>query len=172
VAEDHVDSVLEAWRQEAPGLDTSPIAVSERLRRLSTLLERQMEPVLTETALTAGEVDVLATLRRSGSPFRLTPTSLTTTLMLTSGGMTKRLSTLEHAGLIRRVSNPNDRRSRAVELTDEGRRLVERVLESRFKNEKRLLTTLRKRQRRDLATALRDLCVALGDERPPPKIHR
>jgi len=172
VTNDRVDSILEDWRREAPDLDAWPIAVSERISRLSTLLERQLEPVLARYDLSSGEFDVLATLRRSGAPFQLTPTILTTTLMVTSGGMTKRLSALERAELVRRVSNSEDRRSRAVELTDAGRELVERILESRLKNEKRMFGALRKRQRRDLAAALRDLCVALGDDQPSRKLTR
>jgi DNA-binding MarR family transcriptional regulator len=138
--------------------------VSERIARLSLLLERRLEPFLAPYDLSAGEFDVLATLRQQGPPYRLTPTRLTAALMVTSGGMTKRLALLEQAGLITRVPDPADRRSRAVELTEEGRRLVEAVLAARLKHEKRLLGTLRKRQRRDLAEALHDLCIALGDD--------
>jgi DNA-binding MarR family transcriptional regulator len=136
----------------------------ERISRLSTLLERQLEPVLGPHSLSMGEFDVLAVLRQQGPPFRLTPTQLTVALMMTSGGMTKRLASLDRSALIRRVPDPIDRRSKIVELTDEGRQLVERVLALRLKHEKRLLAALRKKQRRDLATTLRDLCVALGDE--------
>jgi len=161
---DHVETALERWRKESPELDASPLAVVERIARLSTLLERRLEEVLAPHSLTGGEFDVLAALRREGAPFRMTPTRLTATVLMTSGGMTKRLAALEAAGLVRRVHDPADRRSRAVELTEAGRDLVERVLASRLKHEKRLLAGLRKRQRRDLAEALRDLCVALGDE--------
>ncbi len=38
-----------------------------------------------------GEFDVLATLRRSGKPCRLTPSELIGSMMLTSGAMTNRL---------------------------------------------------------------------------------
>ena len=115
-------------------------------------------------SLSLGEFELLATLRRDGPPFRRTPTSLTADLMMTSGGMTKRLGALERGGLIRRVPDPADGRSKLVELTDEGRQVVEQVLAIRLKHEKRVLAALRKKQRRDLASALRDLCVALGDE--------
>jgi DNA-binding MarR family transcriptional regulator len=161
---DHVEAALERWRTEAPQLDASPLAVVERIARLSTLLEGQLEPVLAPHSLTAGELDVLAALRREGVPFRMTPTRLTASVLMTSGGMTKRLAKLEAAGLVTRVPDPTDRRSRLVELTEAGRDLVEQVLASRLRHEKRLLSGLRKRQRRDLAEALRDLCVALGDE--------
>src|SRR5579872_3632578 len=109
MTEDHVDVALARWRKETPALDASPFAVSERISRLSTLLVRQLEPFLAPHDLSSGEFDVLAALRRQGAPYRMTPTRLTATLMVTSGGMTKRLSTLAHAGLVRRVTDPSDR---------------------------------------------------------------
>ena len=171
---DHVDAALARWRRETPTLDASPFAVSERISRLSTLLERQLEPFLALHDLSAGEFDVLAALRRQGPPYRVTPTRLTATLMVTSGGMTKRLSMLEQAGLITRVPDPADRRYRVVELTEAGRQLVEGALAARLKHEKQLLGRLRKRQRRDLAEALHDLCIALGDDAgtEPRRKHR
>jgi len=169
VAEDHVDAALAGWRREVPELDASSIAISERISRVSTLLERQLGPVLSRHAISAGELDVLAALRRCGTPYRLTPTALSAGLLVTSGGMTKRLTALEVAGLIRRVPDPSDRRSRAVELTARGRQLVESALEARLKTEKRILAGLRKRQRRDLAAVLRELCIELGDEPLSPK---
>jgi DNA-binding MarR family transcriptional regulator len=48
--------------------------------------------------------------------------------MVTSGGMTKRLTALEGRGLIRREPDPNDGRSTSVTLTREGKRLVEAPL--------------------------------------------
>jgi hypothetical protein len=43
---------------------------------------------------------VLATLRRSGAPYRMTPTTLYRELVLSSGAMTNRLDALERAGLV------------------------------------------------------------------------
>jgi DNA-binding MarR family transcriptional regulator len=169
VSNDRVDLNLGDLSRAAPELDAWPIAVSEQVSRLSALLEQQLGPVLAKYDLSAGEIDVLAALRRSGSPFRLTPTHLTAALMVTSGGMTKRLSALERAGLIRRVPSSEDRRSSAVELMDAGRELIERILDSRLKSEKRMFAGLRKKQRRDLAITLRDLCAALGDDQLPMK---
>ena len=72
-----------------------------------------------------GTYDVLATLRRSGEPFQLTPGALGGSLMLSTGGMTGRLDRLEQAGLVTRCPGPGDRRSRLVTLTDRGRQLID-----------------------------------------------
>jgi DNA-binding MarR family transcriptional regulator len=78
--------------------------------------------------LNGGEFDVLASLRRSGPPYRLSPTALSSALIVTSGGMTKRLRLLESRGPVRRDPDPGDRRSTLVTLTPEGMRLVDEVV--------------------------------------------
>ena len=134
-----------------------------RISRLAQLLDAEIEPVFAQHGLNGGEFDVLAALRRSGSPFRLTPTQLSDALMVTSGGMTKRLAALEARGLVERAAGKADRRSKWVVLTREGRRLVERALEDHVANEARLLAPLPRARRAELASLLEQLALALGD---------
>jgi DNA-binding MarR family transcriptional regulator len=127
------------------------------------------EPVFSEYGLSGGEYDVLAALRRAGSPFRLTPSTLSQSLIVTSGGMTKRLKALEEAGLVRRVPSPTDRRSNRVQLTSRGRKLVESIVSAHVANEERLLMGLDERQRHDRAALLRRYLIALGDVTRQPR---
>jgi DNA-binding MarR family transcriptional regulator len=161
---DHVHHVLEQWRREAPDLDRSPMGVVGRISRLAQLLQAELEPVFEAYDVNGGEFDVLASLRRAGKPYRLTPTELSKALMVTSGGMTKRLTALEDRGLIRREPDPNDRRSTSVTLTREGKRLVEAILPEHVANEERLLGELSNKERAELAGLLEALAVSLGDE--------
>jgi DNA-binding MarR family transcriptional regulator len=160
---DHVEHVLEQWRREAPELDRAPMAVVGRISRLAQLLQAELEPVFAAHGVNGGEFDVLAALRRSGRPYRLSPTALSKALMVTSGGMTKRLSALEGRGLIRREPDPNDGRSTSVSLTREGKRLVETILPEHVANEQRLLGELGSKERAELAALLAALAVSLGD---------
>ncbi len=160
---DHVDRILEEWRRELPGLDPSPMGVVGRISRVAQLLQEQLEPVFAAHGLNGGEFDVLASLRRSGPPFRLAPAALTKALLVTSGGLTKRLKSLEAARLVSRAPHTADRRSSLVQLTPKGRRLVEEVVEAHLANEQRLLAPLDARSRRDLAELLRRMLVSLGD---------
>src|ERR1700755_1326346 len=122
---DGVDVILEQWRRERPELDPSPIGVIGRISRLARELEQRLEPVYREHGLEPGWHDVLATLRRTGPPYRMRPTDLTATMMLTSSGTTKRLDKLGAAGLIAREPDPNDRRGTLIALTDEGHRVID-----------------------------------------------
>jgi DNA-binding MarR family transcriptional regulator len=163
MASDHIDAVLAQQRRELPGLDHSPVEVVGRITRLAQLLDREIEPVFAEHGLTGGEFAVLAALRRAGAPYELTPAGLAKSLMVTSGGMTKRLTALEQRGLITRKPAAADRRSLPVTLTAAGKNLVEAVMPDHLANEQRLLAGLDSTTRHDLARLLRLTALALGD---------
>jgi DNA-binding MarR family transcriptional regulator len=158
---DGVDLILEQWRQERPDLDPSPIGVVGRVSRLARELEQRLEPVYKAHGLEPGWHDVLATLRRTGPPYRLRPTDLTESLMLTSSGTTKRLDRLEKAGLIQREPDPDDRRGTLITLTPAGHDLINSVTEAHLANERRLLSVLDETEQRDLADLLRKLRLGL-----------
>jgi DNA-binding MarR family transcriptional regulator len=160
---DHIQAVIEQWAAETPALDRSAFAVIGRISRLANLLAPELDQVFADYDLTGGEFDVLAALRRAGPPYRLTPTSLRKAVLLSSGGMTKRLAGLENRGLVRREAEAGDRRLRAVTLTPDGRRLVDAVLPDHTANEERLLRDLNSSERRELARLLEKLAVTLHD---------
>ena len=158
---DGVDLILEQWQRERPDLDASPIGVIGRISRLARELEARLEPVYAEQGLEPGWYDVLATLRRSGPPYRLRPTEFSSALMLTSSGTTKRLDRLEQAGLVARTPDPDDRRGTLITLTAAGRELVDAASEAHLANEHRLLGALSDAERERLAGLLRKLLVGL-----------
>ena len=82
-------------------------------------------------------------------------------MMLSSGGMTKRLDRLAEAGLIERVADPNDRRGTLVKLTRRGKTTIDRLLPIHLSNEEQLLTPLSPKQRRTLDDLLRALLANL-----------
>ncbi len=84
--------------RSTPDLDTSGFEIVDRIQVLAEHLRRRFEQVLLPFDLSLWGFDVLATLRRQGGPFRLTPTDLSRATMLTSGAMTNRLDRLEAAG--------------------------------------------------------------------------
>src|SRR3954452_24410224 len=158
---DGVDEILEQWRRERPDLDPSPIGVIGRVSRLARELEQRLEPVYRAHGLEAGWHDVLATLRRHGPPFRMRPTDLTSQLMLTSSGTTKRLDRLEHAGLVTREPDPADRRGTLIALTERGREVIDAVTDDHMAKEARLLAALSARERDELTGLLRKLRLGL-----------
>ena len=75
--------------------------------------------------------------------------------------MTNRLDKLESRGLVRRLPNPHDRRGLAVELTAEGKRLVDRVVPEHVANEREMLSVLSEREREQLSRLMRKLLAGL-----------
>lgn len=139
------------------------MAVIGRLKRLLHLIEKDLSRTFGEHTLDSASFDVLATLRRSGPPFRLTPTELMRASMVTSGAITQRLDRLEERGLVTRTPSDSDGRGVHVALTDAGRALIDQALPDHVRTEERLLAALTSTQRDDLAAALRSLLEALGD---------
>jgi DNA-binding MarR family transcriptional regulator len=105
--------------------------------------------------------DVLATLRRSGPPYRMTPTHLYRELVLTSGAMTHRMDALERAGLIERRPDPNDRRSMMAALTRRGRQLIDRALVDHLAAEAEIEADLTRSERAELALLLKKLLLGM-----------
>ncbi|HLD64943.1 MAG TPA: MarR family transcriptional regulator [Pseudomonas sp.] len=158
---DAVDTILEQWRRERPDLDVSPMGTIGRIKRCSALLQRELDRVFAAYGLTAWEFDVLATLRRSGAPHCLAPTTLFSSLMITSGTMTRQLQQLTAAGLVSRMANPNDARSLLVQLTPVGLELIDRAVGAHVANEARILASITAADRAVLDVRLSELLAVL-----------
>lgn len=85
---DAVDEILAQWRRERPDLDLSPMGLIGRLNRLAGIMQIELAKAFSQFDLVMWEFDMLAALRRSGAPYCLAPTTLFSTLMVTSGTMT------------------------------------------------------------------------------------
>jgi DNA-binding MarR family transcriptional regulator len=157
--QDLVDTVLAQWHKERPDIDPAPMAVMGRLIRTDAIFSKELNTVFSRFGLNGGEFDVLATLRRSGKPYTLTPNQLLQTLMLTSGSMTNRIDKLENKGLVTRSPDPNDRRGVLVAITQQGLTLIDEVISEHVAKGEELLSPLAPEERTQLAALLKKLLV-------------
>lgn len=162
--DDAVDAIIAQWARERPDLETEAMAVFGRIYRIARLVGDAQEEVYAAFGINRGEFDVLATLRRSGEPFRLSPGELTQSMMITSGGMTGRLDRLERRGLLERSPDPDDRRALLVTLTDQGRALVEDAVGAGLAAQRAVLEQLPAADRKALGPILRRLLAAAGGD--------
>lgn len=139
---DRVDDILAQWNRERPDLDVRPMGLIGRVRRISQHMARTMEKTFAAHGLNDASFDVLATLRRSGPPYRLSPGDLSATMMITSGTMTNRIDQLEKAGLVTREQNPQDGRSVIIALTDKGFAVIDAAVTKHVQTQARLTSEL------------------------------
>ncbi|MGV1791566.1 MarR family transcriptional regulator [Rhizobium lusitanum] len=153
---DRIDKILEQWRRERPDLDPVAMGLFGRMRNLTLHLSREMEKTFARFGLNAANFDMLATLRRSGEPYALSPGDLMDTMMVSSGTMTNRIDQLEKAGLVARSQNPNDGRSFLISLTSKGFELIDAAVTAHVETQARLVSTLSEDERTALDSLLRN----------------
>ncbi|AEV87575.1 MarR family transcriptional regulator [Actinoplanes sp. SE50] len=158
---DGVDRILAQWAVERPDLETTAMGVFGRIQRIARIASDAGERAYAAYGIGRPEFDVLATLRRSGAPFRLSPGALAASMMLSTGGTTARLDRLEKAGLVARSPDPDDRRGVLVSLTEQGFQVADQAVTAGLAEQQRLLAHLTPAQRSQLADLLR--AVLSGD---------
>jgi DNA-binding MarR family transcriptional regulator len=163
---DALDTMLEVWAREIPGLDPLTEGIVERIQKLARAFDRSMDETLAETGLDRRAYHVLGKLRKVGAPYRRSAGQLADDMGLSSGAMTNRLDRMETAGLIRRVPDPNDRRGILVEPTTDGLAIWDRAVGTAARREARIASVLDKKEREELHRLLRAVMRAF-----PPVAH-
>lgn len=135
-----------------------------RILRAEHLAGALIRAALRREGLDRGGFDVLATLRRAGPPYQLTPTRLYEELVLTSGAVTHRVDALERAGLVERLPGPQDRRSTLVGLTGKGTAVIGRAMGTHMECEQAMIASLPAADRQALAALLTRLLLAIEAE--------
>lgn len=156
---DRMDKIIKQWHQERPDLDVEPMEVIGRIKQLSQYLSREMDKTFSVHGLNGAKFDVLATIRRSGTPYGLSPSDLIASTMVTSGTMTNRIDQLVKAGLVERIPNPQDARSFIISLTKEGHVLIDRVLDDHVKTQALLTEVLTKKDKKVFNLILRKFLI-------------
>lgn len=160
--DDIVDRGMAQWRRERPDIDCSGKAIVGRILRLQDIILHAVDGALKRHGLRYHSYAVLATIRASGEPFRLTPSQLKETLLLTSGGTSNLLARLERKGWIVRQSDLSDRRGVIVELTAAGCALADAAMEDHARVERDLVAMFDSGEQEALAAMLSDMLVISG----------
>ena len=155
--QDEVDRLITAWQKARPDLDFSPLSVLSRITRISKHLDIARRNAFAE--LDTWGFDVLASLRRVGAPYQMSPGQLIQETMVTSGTMTNRLDRLEELGLINRAPDPVDGRAIVVTLTKSGMKVVDSAMEELLSREREFLNMLSKSELNQLAALLREIAI-------------
>ena len=157
---DYTDWILNGWKAERPDLNVSPVAIINRMNRLSSYFRTVLTEVHGRFGLSGPSFAVIATLRRAGKPFQLSQRALMDILQLTSGTISVRIDRLVQEGLVERLPDPHDQRGVLVRLTEKGLSVFDEVAPVYLAEEDRLLSALNPEQREQLASLLRILLLS------------
>jgi DNA-binding MarR family transcriptional regulator len=159
---DAVDAIVEQWQAVRPELGLSAMEIFGRLTRAGSRIDRQF----LAHGMDREAFDLLATLRRGGPPYELTPSQLSRSLLASSATMTGRLDRLARLGFIERRAHPSDRRGVIVRLTEQGVRATDELVEALLEEQERILDAFTPEDRRRLVELLRALMLALDSREP------
>ena len=164
---DHVDRFLEDVSADLPAdLDLTVEGIVDRIGGINYRIKRMHNETLEQLGLTLSDWHVLTALRWSGEPYRRKAGWLARRADLTSGAMTSRLDALEKEGLVRRIRDPEDRRSVLVELTEKGRQKHEQAMAIQAPKEALLADALTASEKEQLNSLLRRVMITLEDRYP------
>ena len=164
---DHVDNFLEEISADLPSdLDLTVEGIVERISGINRRIRWMHDETLDQLDLTMSDWHVLNSLHWAGEPYRRKAGELARRADLTSGAMTSRLDALEKEGLVRRLRDPDDRRSVLVELTEEGKRKHEQGLDIQGAKEALLAEALTAQEKEQLNGLLRRVMITLEDRYP------
>ncbi|WP_338720279.1 MarR family winged helix-turn-helix transcriptional regulator [Devosia sp. XK-2] len=155
------------WGLERPDLKSEGMKLVGQIAEAALLIgTHHAPPRLAALGIKTGEFDVLATLRRAGAPFALTPTDLYGATMLSSGGMTARIDSLARQGLVERRAHPTDRRGTLVALTQKGLALIDDLMPAHADNKNRTVSALAPEEREALSRLLAKLIASVDPDSP------
>ena len=132
------------------------MATVARLNRVAALIRRSVDGRFAARGISTGEFDVLSALRRA-HPNAVKPSELARLTMLSPSGMTSRVDRLATAGLVERISDPDNQRIAPVQLTTNGVSLADELIAEHTAAMQARLSALTASEHRQLDDALRTL---------------
>ena len=141
------------FTSEYPDGDPTSTEAYATLCRVGDVLLADLEQRIDATF---GVKQVVATALAviDGAGQALTPSEIGERVLLPSASITSTLDLLERRGWVRRVPNPDDRRSLLIEITPEGRTTADQLLPGIRTLERDVLSVLTMRERTQLLAML------------------
>ena len=166
---DDMDKVLAQWARERPDLDLAAMAILGRITRVAPLVNERIAQAFSEFGLDFSTFSILARLRRTGSPYALTPSQIAATMPITASAVAQCLSRLEEQGFITRTHDNPDRRKVTVALTPLGLSTIEAAIARHAEQQQDLITIYTDEEQKVFADLLKRLYALLSSTRGVPE---
>lgn len=158
---DVIDRLVEEWNRESPELNCNAMHVVGRIIKLGKVLEKRASSALKESGIHYTDLDALATIRRSGKPYELSPKQLMQSVLITSGAMTALLERLTKLDLVYRAEDATDKRVKLVGLTKKGIEVIDKAIVLRFEEASDAVESLMVKEQDQLRVLLKKLLIQL-----------
>ncbi|MEB0288695.1 MarR family transcriptional regulator [Cryobacterium sp. 10S3] len=146
-----------AAQWERRGHDSQQVELIALVRSTAVHLRSGADVVLAAHGLSREIFDILAALYRADGDTFVTQAQLAGQMFVTQAGMKKRLGRLHEMGLVTRSVDPKDARQYQLALTDDGRAVLDGVLDEFFAAEAASLGGLAEADQRQLIRLLQRL---------------
>lgn len=133
--------------------------------KIHSINEAQRSKVMAEYGLLASDFGLLTALRRTPPPHLLMPTQIMDYMLISSGGLTKALYRLEEKKLISRSVSLDDGRIKLVQLTVEGKMVIEKIVVKVLENHRLLKVNFSKKEAKQLDMLLVKLLTTIGNHK-------
>ena len=145
-----ITNILKKIEQNWPQSAENNTPAILRIHRVHDHFQQDLVQIIDKYDLQRADFSVMAALRREGEPCCLSPTKLYQSMLFSSGGLTKVLNRMTQSGLIERIDNPEDKRSKLVQLTDKGNILIDRIIRELHASEQRRISVLSQQEQQQL----------------------
>lgn len=154
---DLIDNIIQKWQQtNIPQSSYIGTEIIGRMVRMNAFIQLQIEENLARHNMNIGDFNLLAVLLRE-EPQELTPGRIQELILVSSGGLSNRMTRLEDRNLITRLPDPNDRRGVIVKLTPEGKALIETAAPTHLALENVLVKNLTEEEQEALTILLKKM---------------
>lgn len=174
---DEADVIQREWAIARPDIPVRSIGVITRIWQIAKLLSDDRRRTMNQLGMDPAIRDLLANLRRTGAPYRLRVSELAARCRVSKGAITQRVERAEASGLVKSTnaramatedmvrSHPlaSDQRAVWIELTPQGKELVETTVEALLTHEDTLVAELSDEEIAALADILRRLLRQLEE---------
>ena len=159
------EALISSWLRAFPNQDPWLVHFLGAIPLLSSRVERESTMVVSALGLTPNAFGLLCALRRSGAPYRLSPSELYDVVVLSPAGIAGHLYKMERAGLVERANDPEDKRLNRAALTARGQLVVNDTIGDFVMRHEWLLKSLSENEREALTALLRRLLSSVERRR-------
>ena len=154
------DQIYQDWLEEFPGHSPAAIETALTFIEVAAHFNMTQDSCFAEFGLTSGRFSLLLLLKKCA----LSPTELAKEAMVSKATMTQFIDGLEKDLLVKRVSNPIDRRCTKIQLTTKGEQILKRVMPTHLERLNHFEQVLNKSELKQLFSLLEKIAKSYQEQ--------